>query len=207
MDNDLNANIHLLNNDNISNSIVSADNILKSVGAELSDSSTLLIYDPEMEMDFDIEPAKNINNVVNRLTSWPLLGVVSYEYKNSYIDISFRKLKEANSIHCVSMSFPEELYRNKSTLIDIKNLIIKLHEELNSIRTVSDVEIESDYSSYNIDDEAKQLSQKKVEGEYWLDILNKSYFNLNKNNVNKTDSSKITDLQDNILIETRKNYI
>jgi hypothetical protein len=207
MERKLDANIHLVKINIVKNIISKVNSTLSSLGFMLGDSSTLLLYDPDMEMDFDIEPAKDIDNVTRRLSSWPLLGIVSYVYENSLIDVSFRKYKEKESIHCVSISFPEELYRNERALRKIKNLIIKLHEKLGAIRTVSDIDIESDSSGYNIDDEVNLLVDKKIEGEYWLDILNKDYFNLNIEMFMSKPGVKIKELQENILLERDKKYI
>jgi hypothetical protein len=207
MERELDANIHLVKINIVKNIISKVNSTLSSLGFMLGDSSTLLLYDPDMEMDFDIEPAKDIDNVTRRLSSWPLLGVVSYVYENYLIDVSFIKYKEKESIHCVSISFPEELYRNERALRKIKNLIIKLHEKLGAIRTVSDIDIESDSSGYNIDDEVNLLVDKKIEGEYWLDILNKDYFNLNIEMFMSKPGVKIKELQENILLERDKKYI
>jgi hypothetical protein len=207
MERKLDANIHLVKINIVKNIISKVNSTLSSLGFMLGDSSTLLLYDPDMEMDFDIEPAKDIDNVTRRLSSWPLLGIVSYVYENSLIDVSFRKYKEKESIHCVSISFPEELYRNERALRKIKNLIIKLHEKLGAIRTVSDIDIESDSSGYNIDDEVNLLVDKKIEGEYWLDILNEDYFNLNIEMFMSKPGVKIKELQENILLERDKKYI
>jgi hypothetical protein len=207
MERKLDANIHLVKINIVKNIISKVNSTLSSLGFMLGDSSTLLLYDPDMEMDFDIEPAKDIDNVTRRLSSWPLLGIVSYVYENYLIDVSFIKYKEKESIHCVSISFPEELYRNERALRKIKNLIIKLHEKLGAIRTVSDIDIESDSSGYNIDDEVNLLVDKKIEGEYWLDILNKDYFNLNIEMFMSKPGVKIKELQENILLERDKKYI
>jgi len=207
MERELDANVHLAKKSVVTDTIFKVNSILNSSGFVLGDSSTLLLYDPDMEMDFDIEPAKGIDNVIRRLSSWPLLGIVSYEYENFLVDVSFRKYKERESIHCVSISFPEELYRTKKALKDIKSLVVKLHEKLGAIRTVSDIDIEGDSSGYDIDNEVTLLADKKIEGEYWLDILNENYFDLNKEMIKSKPGLMVKELQDNLLLEREKEYI
>jgi hypothetical protein len=202
MDRELDANIHLVGSESPKDTILKVYNILISQGISLGDSSTLLLYDPEMECDFDIEPASNIDNVIKRLVSWPLLGVVSLEYGNYFVDVSFRKYKNNNSIDCVSLSFPEELYRSDCFYMIIKSLLIKLHEELNAVRSIADIALESDSSGYNIDNEIILLAGKKIQGEYWLDIIDKTYFTEDLESLKQRCSIEV--LKEDIFLERKK---
>ncbi|MEO0443119.1 MAG: hypothetical protein AAFZ92_05175, partial [Pseudomonadota bacterium] len=160
MDRDLELNVHLLEKNEIKNTINAVNNALEKSGFSLGESSTLLLYDPEIEMDFDIEPVNGLDNLIQRISSWPLLGVVGYEYSKYIVEVSFRKHKEADSIHCISLSFPDGLYRDKQFLVRLKNIAVLLHEQLNAVRTISDVEIESETSGYSVDSEIEMLEKK-----------------------------------------------
>ena len=54
--------------------IIRVNDYLESCGITLGEPSTLFLYDPEMEMDFDIEFTTDVSYLVRRLGSWPLMG-------------------------------------------------------------------------------------------------------------------------------------
>ncbi|WP_041598673.1 hypothetical protein [Hahella chejuensis] len=167
MDRDLNSNIYLFNDEYFVDTIKKTQNILDKLGIKIDGKSTLFLYDPEMEEDFDIESAINIDNIIDRFNTWPQLGCVGLRYKNGSIDVSYLKEPKETFLRCVQVSFSENIYTLKNEISFIVKIIVSLHEGLNAFRTISDIEEQA-------------LSHDVVttyNKNYWLDVMSREMMN------------------------------
>ena len=168
-------NFHLDADMPISDCIRLVDKICNSYSVLLGKSSTLFLGDPEMELDLEPEPVKHIENAINRLASWDYLGGIDYRFNKKTLDVSFRKNRDDQIVKCVSIYFNIDILNSEETREKIKSLVVDLHINLKTMRTIGGIELDDqlDYDEWT--EEIKRLSQKEVIGLYWIDILRDNF--------------------------------
>ena len=91
------------------------------------------------------------------------------------MDVSFRKNRDDKIVKCVSIHFNIDILNSEETREKIKSLVVDLHINLKTMRTIGGIELDDqlDYDEWT--EEIKRLSQKEVIGLYWIDILRDNF--------------------------------
>jgi hypothetical protein len=151
--------------------------ILEHHGIKITEDSEFLLSEYQDEHEFDLEPINDWRKALKKLATWPDLGSLSYWLEGREISVAYSKGIENASIQCITIFFTDRFFDNEEgrrCLPLLLDLAVDLHYRLQSIRTIWGWSLYA-WFGYDETEEMQRLSEKKVEGLYWLDILRGDY--------------------------------
>jgi hypothetical protein len=174
---DYQIHFHLETQAAVFDTMLKTHQIFEHHGIKITGDSEFLLSEYQDEHEFDFEPINNWREALKKLAAWPDLGTLSYWLEDREISVAYSKEIGNASIQCITIFFTDRFFDDEEGRRDLPlllDLVVDLHHRLKSIRTIWGWSL---YAWFGYDElkELQRLSEKKVEGLYWLDILRRDY--------------------------------
>jgi hypothetical protein len=148
--------------------------IITELGGYIDEDCFLALQDTET-ISPDVENIIDVHSALHRLSRWYTLGAIEYVLYDKLITIEYAGLSGKYTVQFVKLTIQEdinlsislEVNKNKQRYIELAQ---KIHQKLQSIRTILDWNIGFLYSGDLYNQEMERLKHGDFAGNYLLDI-------------------------------------